>query len=304
MAAFLSINKIGKKINKINLLADLSFGLQKGEILFLLGKSGSGKSTLLKILMGLVKKDRGQIFVDGLDFDIRKEEIIKKIGYISKNHIFDYNLSIYENLSFFAEINNCKSANLPEKIKYWAKRLEFDDFLHCDINTLNGTTLNKISFARAMLHNPEIILIDDFTASMDLYDQTLVFEIIKEIKNDKSILFATNDLELSEFYSDRIILLDNGKVTFNGSISNLESQLNDVQKYRFTFKRIVPSEFLKALKNNNKVKNVISKDCNVQVSISDKSEFFKIFDMAINYELVDINISNSKITELFERLTK
>tara|TARA_B100000212_G_C27381971_1_gene537493 strand:- start:2027 stop:2941 length:915 start_codon:yes stop_codon:yes gene_type:complete len=304
MAAFLSINKIGKKINKVNLLADLSFGLQKGEILFLLGKSGSGKSTLLKILMGLVKKDRGQIFVDGLDFDIRKEEIIKKIGYISKNHIFDYNLSIYENLSFFAEINNCKSVNLPEKIKYWAKRLEFDDFLHCDINSLNSTTLNKISFARVMLHNPEIILIDDFTASMDLYDQTLVFEIIKEIKNDKSILFATNDLELSEFYSDRIILLDNGKVTFNGSISNLESQLNDVQKYRFTFKRIVPSEFLKALKNNNKVKNVISKDCNVQVSISDKSDFFKIFNMAINYELVDINISNSKITELFERLTK
>ena len=304
MAAFLSINKIGKKINKINLLADLSFGLQKGEILFLLGKSGSGKSTLLKILMGLVKKDRGQIFVDGLDFDIRKEEIIKKIGYISKNHIFDYNLSIYENLSFFAEINNCKSVNLPEKIKYWAKRLEFDDFLNCDIYTLNSTTLNKISFARVMIHNPEIILIDDFTASMDLYDQTLVFEIIKEIKNDKSILFATNDLELSEFYSDRIILLDNGKVTFNGSISNLESQLNDIQKYRFTFKRIVPSEFLKALKNNNKVKNVISKDCNVQVSISDKSEFFKIFNMAINYELVDINISNSKITELFERLTK
>ena len=72
-----------------------------------------------------------------------------------------------------------------------------------------------------------------------------------------------------------VILLDNGKVTFNGSISNLESQLNDVQKYRFTFKRIVPSEFLKVFKNNNKVKNVISKDCNVQVSISDKSEFLK-----------------------------
>ena len=106
---------------------------------------------------------------------------------------------------FLQRLINCKSANLPEKIKYWANRLEFDDFLNCDINTLNSTTLNKISFARVMLHNPEIILIDDFTASMDLYDQTLVFEIIKEIKNDKSILFATNDLELSEFYSDRNI---------------------------------------------------------------------------------------------------
>ena len=89
MAAFLSVNKLGKKINNVNLLADLSFGIQKGELLFLLGKSGSGKSTLLKILIGFIKKDRGQIFVDGLDYDIRNEEIIKKIGYVSENDIFD-----------------------------------------------------------------------------------------------------------------------------------------------------------------------------------------------------------------------
>ena len=303
MAAFLSVNKLGKKINNVNLLADLSFGIQKGELLFLLGKSGSGKSTLLKILIGFIKKDRGQIFVDGLDYDIRNEEIIKKIGYVSENDIFDTDLTVNENLLFSAELNNCNPIKIQEKINYWSNRLGFSRNLNLKINNINNSTLRKISFARTLIHNPEVILFDDFTSSMDLYDQSLIFEIIKEIKNDKSILFATNDLSLPELFSDRIIIIDNGSVTFNGTINNLESKINDSFKYRFTFKRIVPNEFLKALKNNDKIKNVTSRDCDVQILTSDKIEFFKIFKMAANYELIDIKISDSKVSELFQRLT-
>ena len=303
MAAFLSVNKLGKKINNVNLLADLSFGIQKGELLFLLGKSGSGKSTLLKILIGFIKKDRGQIFVDGLDYDIRNEEIIKKIGYVSENDIFDTDLTVHENLTFSAELNNCNPVKIQEKINYWSNRLEFSRKLNLKIEKLNNSTLRKISLARTLIHNPEVILFDDFTSSMDLYDQSLIFEIIKEIKNDKSILFVTNDLSLPELFSDRIIIIDNGSVTFNGTINNLESKINDSFKYRFTFKRIVPNEFLKALKNNDKIKNIISRDCDVQILISDKIEFFKIFKMAVNYELIDIKISDSKVSDLFQRLT-
>ena len=303
MAAFLSVNKLGKKINNVNLLADLSFGIQKGELLFLLGKSGSGKSTLLKILIGFIKKDRGQIFVDGLDYDIRNEEIIKKIGYVSENDIFDTDLTVNENLLFSAELNNCNPIKIQEKINYWSNRLGFSRNLNLKINNINNSTLRKISFARTLIHNPEVILFDDFTSSMDLYDQSLIFEIIKEIKNDKSILFATNDLSLPELFSDRIIIIDNGSVTFNGTINNLESKINDSFKYRFTFKRIVPNEFLKALKNNDKIKNITSRDCDVQILTSDKIEFFKIFKMAVNYELIDIKISDSKVSELFQRLT-
>ena len=303
MAAFLSVNKLGKKINNVNLLADLSFGIQKGELLFLLGKSGSGKSTLLKILIGFIKKDRGQIFVDGLDYDIRNEEIIKKIGYVSENDIFDTDLTVHENLTFSAELNNCNPVKIQEKINYWSNRLEFSRKLNLKIEKLNNSTLRKISLARTLIHNPEVILFDDFTSSMDLYDQSLIFEIIKEIKNDKSILFVTNDLLLPELFSDRIIIIDNGSVTFNGTINNLESKINDSFKYRFTFKRIVPNEFLKALKNNDKIKNIISRDCDVQILISDKIEFFKIFKMAVNYELIDIKISDSKVSDLFQRLT-
>ena len=119
MAAFLSFNKIGKKINNINLLADLSFGVQEGEVLFILGKTNSGKSTLLNILMGFVDKDKGQIFVDGMDYDIRKNEILSNIGYMPQKNIFDKNLNVYENLSFYSELHGLKKIDIKEKISYW-----------------------------------------------------------------------------------------------------------------------------------------------------------------------------------------
>jgi len=302
MAAFLSFNKIGKKVNNINLLADLSFGVQKGELLFILGKTNSGKSTLFKILMGFIEKDRGQIFFDGMDYDIRKNEILPKIGYVPQKDIFDENLNLYENLFFHAELCGLNNIKIKEKILYWADRLNFKKNLKDSISLTSNSTLKKVAFSKALIHNPDILLIDDFTSSMDYYDKNIVFEVIQEIRKNKSILFISQDFNLADIYSDRIILINNGNISFNGSIHNLAKEINDIYKYRFTFKRIVPNDFLKILRENKNIDKIISKDNNVQIMVKDKNTFFGIFKIAINYELIDIKMSNSKLTELFERI--
>ena len=302
MAAFLSFNKIGKKVNNINLLADLSFGVQKGELLFILGKTNSGKSTLFKILMGFIEKDRGQIFFDGMDYDIRKNEILPKIGYVPQKDIFDENLNLYENLFFHAELCGLNNIKIKEKILYWADRLNFKKNLKDSISLTSNSTLKKVAFSKALIHNPDILLIDDFTSSMDYYDKNIVFEVIQEIRTNKSILFISQDFNLADIYSDRIILINNGNISFNGSIHNLAKEINDIYKYRFTFKRIVPNDFLKILRENKNIDKIISKDNNVQIMVKDKNTFFGIFKIAINYELIDIKMSNSKLTELFERI--
>jgi ABC-type multidrug transport system ATPase subunit len=302
MAAFLSFNKIGKKVNNINLLADLSFGVQKGELLFILGKTNSGKSTLFKILMGFIEKDRGQIFFDGMDYDIRKNEILPKIGYVPQKDIFDENLNLYENLFFHAELCGLNNIKIKEKILYWADRLNFKKNLKDSISLTSNSTLKKVAFSKALIHNPDILLIDDFTSSMDYYDKNIVFEVIQEIRTNKSILFISQDFNLADIYSDRIILINNGNISFNGSIHNLAKEINDIYKYRFTFKRIVPNDFLKTLRENKNIDKIISKDNNVQIMVKDKNTFFGIFKIAINYELIDIKMSHSKLTELFERI--
>ena len=160
MAAFLSFNKIGKKVNNINLLANLSFGVQKGEIFFIIGKTNAGKTTLFKILMGFIQKDRGQIFVDGMDYDIRKNEILPMIGYVPQENIFDYNLNIYENLFFNAELYGLTKVQIHEKISYWSDRLNFKNYLRKPISSTTESVLKKVSFARALIHNPDFLLLD------------------------------------------------------------------------------------------------------------------------------------------------
>ena len=302
MAAFLSFNKIGKKINNVNLLADLSFGIQKGEILFILGKTNSGKSTLFKILMGFVNKDKGQIFVDGMDYDIRKNKILSNIGYMPQKNIFDNNLNVYENLSFFSELQGLRKVDINEKIKYWADRLNFKKYLFDQIDLISDSVLKKISFSRSLIHNPEILLFDDPTSYMDYYDQNIIFEVMQEIKMTKSILFITQDFKIAELYSDRVVIISNGKVEFNGTIQNVEESMNDIYKYRFSFKRIVPSEFLKIIRENKDINKIISRDNNVEIRVKDKKVFFDVFKLAVNYELQDVKMSSSKLTDLFERI--
>ena len=303
MAAFLSFNKIGKKNNNVNLLAELSFGVQKGESLCILGKSNSGKSVLFQILMGIIKKDKGQIFVNGMDYDIRKNEILPMIGYVPQESIFDENLNIYDNLLIYSSLYGLKRDKIKKEIKYWSDILEITEYLKNSIDSSPKSILKKISFVRALIHNPDILLIDNITSSMDYYDKNIIFETIQNIQKNKSILFITQNFNLAEIYSDRIILIDNGTVAFNGSIQNLDNKINDTYKYRFTFKRIVPSEFLKTVRNNNEINHITSRDNNLELTIQDKSVFFDIFKIAINYELVDLKISNSKLSELFKKVT-
>ena len=303
MAAFLSFNKIGKKNNNVNLLADLSFGVQKGESLCILGKSNSGKSVLFQILMGIIKKDKGQIFVNGMDYDIRKNEILPMIGYVPQESIFDENLNIYDNLLIYSSLYGLKRDKIKKEIKYWSDILQITKYLKKTINSSPDSILKKASFVRALIHNPDILLMDDITSSMDYYDKNIIFETIQSIQKNKSILFITQNFNLAEIYSDRIILIDNGTVAFNGSIQNLDNKINDTYKYRFTFKRIVPSEFLKTVRNNNEINHITSRDNNLELTIQDKSVFFDIFKIAINYELVDLKISNSKLSELFKKVT-
>ena len=133
---------------------------------------------------------------------------------------------------------------------------------------------------------------------------TTIFEIIQEIRVDKSILFITQDFTNTDIFSDRIILINNGSIGFNGTLNNLEQEINDIYKFRFTFKRIVPNDFIQNLRSNNDIQKIQSKDNNIQIIVKDKRIFFDVFKIAVNYELIDFEMSDSKITELFERIMK
>ena len=302
MASSLSFDRIGKKSNNNNLLADLSFGVEKGEVLFILGKNHSGKSTLFKILMGLIQKDKGKIFVNGMDYDLRKEEILPIIGYMPQKDCFDYDLNVFDNLYFYAQLNGLNKNNAKKNIFQWSDTFNLRKYLKSNIKDISKGVLKKISFIRALIHNPEFLLLDNPTSEMDLYDRNNFFDIINQIKKDKTILIISNNFKEAELHSDRIIIIHNGSVCLNGNMKNILKTMRTIYKYRISFKRLVPNDFLKKMKENKSIVKLISRERHIEFSVYEESVFLKIIKAAFEYDLVSIKTVSSRLNDIFLRV--
>ena len=304
MASFIKFDNIGKKVNNKNLLANLSFGIQKNEVLSILGNPGSGRSTLFKILMGIVDRDKGNIFVNGMNYDLRKDNIRSMIGYLSQENIFDKDLNILENLYFYSELRGMNLSLVKKEIFRWADAFGFKDFLYLLPNQIPFEYLRKISIARALLNDPEILLLDNPTSGMNFLDRNMIWEVINELKINKSILCITQNFEETQFYSDRVVIINNGSIAINSSVSNINNAVDNIYRYQFVFKTIVPHDFLKLMKTDSNVKNIVSRDKYFEFSTNKKAVFFKIFQTALNYKLVDLKFTYSKLNEIYLKVTE
>ena len=304
MASFITFDKIAKKVNNKNLLANLSFGAQKDEILFILGNPNSGRSTLFKILMGIVEKNKGNIFVNGMNYDKRSNEIRSIIGYLAQENIFDKELNILENLYFYGQLKGLILSLIKKEVFRWADVFNFKQYLYMLPNEIPYEILRKISIARSLLGDPEILLLDNPTSGMNCLDRNLFWEVINEFKKNKTILCISQNFEEAEFYADRIIIIDKGSVAMNSSIANINNAVDNTYRYQFIFKRIVPHEFLKSIKTNTKIKNMVSRDKYFEFSSNQKSVFFEIFKIALNYELIDFKFNSSKLNEIYLKVTE
>ena len=304
MASFITFDKIAKKVNNKNLLANLSFGAQKDEILFILGNPNSGRSTLFKILMGIVEKNKGNIFVNGMNYDKRSNEIRSIIGYLAQENIFDKELNILENLYFYGQLKGLILSLIKKEVFRWADVFNFKQYLYMLPNEIPYEILRKISIARSLLGDPEILLLDNPTSGMNCLDRNLFWEVINEFKKNKTILCISQNFEEAEFYADRIIIIDKGSVAMNSSIANINNAVDNTYRYQFIFKRIVPYEFLKLVKADSNVQNIISRDKYFEFNTSKKSIFFKTFQTALNYELIDFKFKYSKLNEIFLKVTE
>ena len=304
MASSLSINQLGKKIESNNLLADLSFGVEKGETLFILGNSNSGKSTLFKILMGLINKDKGKIFINGMNYDQRQKDILSIIGYMPQKDIFDYNLNVFENLLFYAQLQGLAKDKAKNNILEWSKKLNFKKHINSDIKNLSKSIIKKILFARALINNPQFLLLDTPTSGMDYYDRAIFFDIINKIKKDKTILFISDNFEEAEIYSDRIIIIHNGQVCLNGSMKNILDSSGSIYKYRLSFKRLVPNDFFKKMKENKSIIKLVSRERHIEFSVSNETDFLNIIKLAIKYDLDSIKTESSKLSDIFLKVTQ
>ena len=161
MEASITLKQIGKTFSQATLLADLSFGVEKGSTLVILGENGSGKSVVLKLLVGLIEKDAGSAYIHGKDISTRSEEIRSLTGYMPQLIDLDDELTVLENLQIFGQLHGLSYERSNIYSLNWAKQLNLSKVLNQMPQDLSYGNQRLVQFARSLVHNPEVILLDD-----------------------------------------------------------------------------------------------------------------------------------------------
>lgn len=225
MAAAVSLQNVYKLYNKASVVNDLSFTIPPGEIFGLLGPNGAGKSTTIRMLTTLTKPSKGRVEVAG--FDVVRQPMLAKqyIGVVLQQTSVDGDLSVWENMELHGRLHHIRNPHRQRTIDRWLEYVELADRRNDAVKTLSGGMKRRLQIARALLHQPQILFLDEPTVGLDPQTRRRLWEIILDLnKQGMTILLTTHYMEEVEYLCDRIGIMDNGRLISLGTLQQLRSQ--------------------------------------------------------------------------------
>ena len=220
----IKILNISKKFNNVEALKGVSFDVNNGEIVGLLGENGAGKSTLLRIISTMLAPTSGTALVNGFDLLKNPKEVRKNIGILFGSEVGLYErLTARENLEYFAQLNGMSKKDANERINTLIDKFSFKEYADKQVGTFSRGMKQKVSIARSIVHDPSVMLFDEPDSGLDFKAAKTVFNFMELCKKEgKSIIFSSHSMENIKNYSDRMAVIHKGEIikTF------------DVQEYR------------------------------------------------------------------------
>lgn len=225
----ISIKKINKSYATQQALNNVSFSIKKGEVVGFLGPNGAGKSTLIKIICCYLLQDSGQIKV--CNIDTKKEEMLvkSKIGYLAENNPLYNEMYIKEYLYFISGIYNIKQK--AKRISEIIRQTGLASEEHKKIRELSKGYKQRVGLAAALIHNPEVLILDEPTTGLDPNQLKEIRELIKTVGKNKTVLLSTHIMQEVDKMCNRIIIINKGKIIDDQKISTLQNQNIDLEKH-------------------------------------------------------------------------
>lgn len=217
--SIININEVTKNYKSKKALDKVSLDINEGELFGLLGVNGAGKTTLIKILCGLTKKTSGDIVVDGFNLDSDMDKIKQNIDISPQETSVAGNLTVRENLEFFANIYNKENKSIVDNI---VEVFNLEEVLDQRAKTLSGGYKRKLSVAIALISEPKILFLDEPTLGLDVFARRELWKIITKLKGKITIVLTSHYLEEIEHLCDRVAILAKGKVLKVGTITELK----------------------------------------------------------------------------------
>lgn len=218
MENIIEIEHLCKSFGDIKAVQDLSFIVKRGELFAFLGVNGAGKSTTISMLCGQLKRDGGTISVCGKDVGHDFDRISRKIGVVFQNSVLDAPLSVRDNLRSRAALYGITGKEFEKRLFSLAELLDFSDLLSRPLGKLSGGQKRRIDIARALLHEPEILILDEPTTGLDPQTRRLLWDVVNTLRKEKQMtVFLTTHYMEEAADADYIVILDSGKIAAQGT---------------------------------------------------------------------------------------
>ena len=281
---------------------NISFTVNKGEIVGFLGPNGAGKSTTMKIITGYLQPDEGSATVCGIDVKTSPLEAKARIGYLPEANPLYYDMYIREYLDFIADIHGVK--NRKDKIDAVIKTVGLTLESKKRIGQLSKGYKQRVGLAAALIHDAQVLILDEPTTGLDPNQIIEIREVIKTLGQNKTVLFSSHILQEVEAICDRVIIINRGVMVANDKLSNLRLQSQNNQLLKVTFKEPLEAEWLQRLPAVQTVNRLNTFEW--ELTCADVGEARRqIMELALqqNLNIVSLHSGAQSLEEVFRSLT-
>lgn len=224
MSDIIVIEHLTKSYGDLKAVDDVSFRVEKGELFAFLGVNGAGKSTTISVLCGQLERDGGEVFIDGVPLGKDSEKTKRNIGVVFQNSVLDKTLTVYDNLITRAALYGITKEAFKNRLKILDELLGLNDILRRPVGKLSGGQRRRTDIARALLHDPKILILDEPTTGLDPQTRKTVWEAIDKLRRETflTVLLTTHYMEEAAD-ADHVVVIDKGKVVARGTPIELKN---------------------------------------------------------------------------------
>ncbi|HOI11734.1 MAG TPA: ATP-binding cassette domain-containing protein [Myxococcota bacterium] len=230
----IAVRNLVRDYGPIRALADVSFTVERGQVVGLLGPNGAGKTTCMKILTGFLAATSGEVAIDGRDIVEHGVEVRRRLGYLPENAPVYQDMRARDYLRFVARVRGIAPARVDERIAAVAATVGITAVLDQDIGTLSKGYRQRVGLAQAMIHDPEILILDEPTSGLDPNQIVEIRELIKELGRDRTVILSTHNLPEVTATCNRILLIHRGRLVADGTPAEIQARHGGGNTYRLS----------------------------------------------------------------------
>jgi ABC-2 type transport system ATP-binding protein len=222
------IENLSKNFNNVQALKNISLHIEKG-MFGLIGRNGAGKTTLIRIITTLLNKSGGNVTVCGIPVE-KPKEIRKVIGYLPQDFSIYPNMRVYESMDYLGVLSGLNKSVRKDRIKALLHEVNLSDSRKLKVKALSGGMKRRLGIAQALLHDPQVLIVDEPTAGLDPEERVRFRNLLRNIAGDRIVLLSTHIVEDIEKTCEKIVVLDNGELIYSGTLTDFVGEEKSLEK--------------------------------------------------------------------------